>query len=447
MGFGDFLANRMKKSLEKKAKSATLNEDNIREVLREIRLALLEADVNIDVVKELIKNIEKKAIGTGIIDGVRADQQLIKIVHEELTDILGKTKKDLNISSRPSVIMMAGLQGAGKTTTCGKLAHLINKKDKKKMLMVGLDIYRPGAIDQLVELGTKNNIDVFEKGKQDPVKTAKQALDYAEKNNYDVVILDTAGRLQINKELMNELNDIRKAVSPQEIILTVDGMTGQDIINVANEFNNLLKLTGVIVTKLDGDTRGGATLSISYITKLPIKYIGEGEGIGALAEFYPKRMADRILGMGDIDTLFEKATENLDQRTMEKTMRRMLSGQFDLEDLRNQLRQMSKMGNVSGLIKMMPGLAGKISDQKLDEAQQKLWVAEILMSSMTLKERREPRLLKSITRKKRILVGSGRSEKEFNELINQFEKGKKQALEFTKQLKQGRMPNFGGGMF
>jgi signal recognition particle subunit SRP54 len=192
---------------------------------------------------------------------------------------------------------------------------------------------------------------------------------------------------------------------------------------------------------------GGATLSISYITKLPIKYIGEGEGIGALAEFYPKRMADRILGMGDIDTLFEKATENLDQRTMEKTMRRMLSGQFDLEDLRNQLRQMSKMGNVSGLIKMMPGLAGKISDQKLDEAQQKLWVAEILMSSMTLKERREPRLLKSITRKKRILVGSGRSEKEFNELINQFEKGKKQALEFTKQLKQGRMPNFGGGMF
>ncbi|KAJ3618747.1 hypothetical protein Zmor_008759 [Zophobas morio] len=445
MGFGDFLANRMKKSLEKKVAKSNLTEENIKDTLREIRLALLEADVNIDVVKQLVANIEKKAVGTGISDGVRADQQFIKIVHEELTEILGKTKKELNLGSRPSIIMMVGLQGAGKTTTCGKLSHLINKKNKKKVLMVGLDIYRPGAIDQLVELGQKNNIDVFEKGKQDPVITAKEAVDYAEANDYDVVILDTAGRLQINNELMDELNNIRKNVSPQEIILTVDGMTGQDIINVTTEFNNLLKLTGVIVTKLDGDTRGGATLSISFMTKLPIKFIGEGEGISALSEFYPKRMADRILGMGDIDTLFEKATEGVDQRTMEKTMRRMFTGQFDLEDLRNQMKQMAKMGNVGGLVKMIPGLAGKISDNKIDDAQRRLDVAEILMNSMTLKERREPRLLKAITRKKRILKGSGRTEKEFNELLNQFDKGKKQVAEMTKQLKMGRMPNFGGG--
>lgn len=443
MAFADILANRMKKSLEKKVNKATLNEESIKETLREIRLALIEADVNIDVVKEFVKNVEKKAIGTSIEEGVRADQQLIKIVHEELVNILGKTNKPLNVNTRPSIIMMVGLQGAGKTTTCGKLSYLLNKKQSKKALMVGLDIYRPGAIDQLKELGNKNNIDVFEQGKQDPVITAKQAVEYANKNNYDVVILDTAGRLQINKELMGELNNIRKTVSPNEIILTVDGMTGQDIINVAQEFDNLLKLSGVIITKLDGDTRGGATLSISHITKLPIKFIGEGEGIAALAEFYPKRMADRILGMGDVETLFEKATENLDQRTMEKTMRRMFSGQFDMEDLRNQLKQMSKMGSLGGLMKMIPG-ANKIDDSKIEEGQRRLRVAEIIMSSMTTKERREPRILKSITRKNRILKGSGRTEKEFNELLNQFDKGKKQVLEMTKQLKQGKMPSFGG---
>ncbi|AOG60230.1 signal recognition particle protein [Spiroplasma helicoides] len=447
MGFGDFLAGRMKKSIEKNLKKTTLTEDNIKDVLREIRLALLEADVNVDVVKKFIKKVEEKAVGTFIESGVRADQKMVKIVHDELVEILGKVNTPLEINKKPSIIMMVGLQGAGKTTTVGKLAHLIQKKHKKKVLMVGLDIYRPGAIDQLVELGQKNGLNSFEKGKQNPVQTAKDAVDFAQENGYDVIILDTAGRLQIDEQLMDELNNIRKEVSPQEIILTVDGMTGQDIINVSQEFNNLLKLSGVIVTKLDGDARGGATLSITDITRLPIKFIGEGEGISALAEFHPKRMADRILGMGDVDTLFEKAADVVDQRTMEKTMKRMFAGQFDLEDLRNQLGQLAKMGNLGGIMKLVPGMNGRISEQQIEQAQQRLYVAEILMNSMTLKERRDPRILKAITRKQRILKGSGRTEKEYNDLLNQFDKGKKQVLDMAKQFKQGRMPNFGGMNF
>ncbi|QGS51744.1 signal recognition particle protein [Spiroplasma tabanidicola] len=447
MGFGDFLAGRFKKSIEKNLKKTTLNEENIKEVLREIRLALLEADVNIEVVKKFINRVEKKAVGEYIQQGVRADQQMVKLVHEELIDILGKVNTPLEINKKPSIILMAGLQGAGKTTTVGKLAWLIQKKYKKKVLMVGLDIYRPGAINQLVELGTKNNLNTFEKGKQDPVKTAKQAVDYAQENGFDVIILDTAGRLQIDSQLMKELKEIRKAVSPNEILLTVDGMTGQDIINVSQEFDSQLKLSGVIVTKLDGDSRGGATLSITDITRLPIKFIGEGEGISALAEFHPKRMADRILGMGDVDTLFEKAADVVDQRTMEKTMKRMFAGQFDLEDLRNQLDQLSKMGNLGGLMKMMPGMNGRVSEQQIEQAQHRLFVANILMSSMTMKERRDPRVLKAPNRKKRILKGCGRTEKEYNDLLNQFDKGKKQVLDMAKQLKSGRMPNMGGLKF
>ncbi|AHI53674.1 signal recognition particle protein [Spiroplasma sabaudiense Ar-1343] len=454
MGFGDFLANRMKKSIEKNMRKSTLTEDNIKDTLREIRLTLIEADVNLEVVKSFIKKIEAKATGQYIAEGVRADQQMVKLVHEELTEILGKVNKGLEISKRPSVIMMVGLQGAGKTTSVGKLAHLIDKKYNKKALMVGLDIYRPGAIDQLVEIGAKNNIATFERGKNDPIKTAKESIEYAQKEDFDVVILDTSGRLQIDKPLMKELNEIRKATSPQEILIVVDGMTGQDIINVTSEFNDLLKLSGVIVTKLDGDARGGATLSITSMTKLPVKFIGEGEGISALSEFHPKRMADRILGMGDVDTLFEKAVEVVDQRTMEKTMKRMFMGQFDLEDLRNQLAQVAKMGNLGGVMKMIPG-AQKISESQLEAAQKKLFTANILMNSMTLKERREPRVLKAINRKNRIIKGSGRTEKEYNELLQQFDKGKKQVMEMTKQLKSGRMPNlkgmggkgFGGGMF
>ncbi|MCL8213260.1 Signal recognition particle protein [Mesoplasma sp. JKS002660] len=445
MAFGDFLAKRMKKSLEKKVNQATLSEENIKDTLTEIRLALLEADVNNEVVKELISKIQAKVVGGYIEEGVNAQQQLIKVVHDELQQILGKENQPLELNHKPSVIMMVGLQGSGKTTTANKLAYLLTKKQGKKPLLVGLDIYRPGAIDQLKELGLQTNIPVFEQGKQDPVKTAKQALIYAEENNYDVVILDTAGRLQIDKELMDELNQLRKTTFPSEILLVVDGMIGQEIIDVTNAFNELLKLSGVIITKLDGDARGGATLSIAYMTKLPIKFIGEGEKLNALSPFYPKRMADRLLGMGDIETLFERAIENIDERSIEKTMKRMFMGQYDLEDLRNQLAQTAKIGNLSGIMKMIPGLNGKINDQQIEEAQRRLVIFTILMDSMTIKERREPKLLKSISRKQRIIKGSGRNEKELNELLNNFDKGKKQVLQLTKQFKKGGMGAFGKG--
>ncbi|ATZ18830.1 signal recognition particle protein [Williamsoniiplasma somnilux] len=446
MAFGDFLSKKMKKSIEKNMQKSTLTAENIQDTLKEIRLALLESDVNVDVVKELIAKIKEKAEGGYIQEGVKANQQMVKIVHDELIEILGKENSPLELSKKPSVIMMVGLQGSGKTTTANKLAHLVRKKNSKNPLLVGLDIYRPGAIEQLVELGQKNNISVFEKGKQDPIITAKQALEFAEQNGHDVIILDTAGRLQIDEKLMNELNELRKNTSPSETLLVVDGMIGQEIINVTNEFNRLLKLTGVIVTKLDGDARGGATLSITYMTKLPIKFIGEGEGVSSLSPFYPKRMSDRILGMGDIETLYEKAVENIDERSMQKTMKRMFMGQYDMEDLRNQLAQVAKMGNIGGLLKMMPG-AGKISEDQVNDAQRKLVIFSIIMDSMTLKERRDPRLLKAITRKNRIIRGSGRSEKEFNELINNFDKGKKQVMEMTKMMKSGRMPQFGGRGF
>lgn len=443
MAFGDFLAKKMKRSIEKNMKKSLLTEENIQATLKEIRLALLEADVNVDVVKELINQIRTKAVGGYIQDGVQAHQQMVKLVHDELIEILGHELAPLELSKKPTIIMMVGLQGSGKTTTANKLAYWLQQKQAKNPLLVGLDVYRPGAIDQLVELGQKSGISVFEKGKQDPLKTASEALVYAQENKHDVVILDTAGRLQIDHELMNELNELRKRTSPSEILLVVDGMIGQEIINVTNEFNKLLKLSGVVVTKLDGDTHGGATLSISYMTKLPIKFIGEGEGVTALAPFYPKRMADRILGMGDIETLFEKAVENIDQRSIQKTMKRMFLGQYDMEDLRNQLAQVAKMGSLGGILKMIPG-ANKVSDQQVEDAQRKLVVFSILMDSMTLKERRDPRLLKALTRKKRIINGSGRSEKEFNELVNSFEKGKKQVMEMTKAVKSGRIPNLNG---
>ncbi|ADR24055.1 signal recognition particle protein [Mycoplasma leachii PG50] len=445
MGFGDFLSKRMQKSIEKNMKNSTLNEENIKETLKEIRLSLLEADVNIEATKEIINNVKQKALGGYIFEGANAHQQMIKIVHEELVNILGKENAPLELNKKPSVVMMVGLQGSGKTTTANKLAYLLNKKNKKKVLLVGLDIYRPGAIEQLIQLGQKTNTQVFEKGKQDPILTAQEALEYAQENNFDVVILDTAGRLQVDQVLMTELDNLKKKTSPSEILLVVDGMSGQEIINVTNEFNSKLKLSGVVVTKLDGDARGGATLSISYLTKLPIKFIGEGEGYNALAAFYPKRMADRLMGMGDIETLFEKAVENIDERSIQKTMNRMFLGQFDLEDLRNQLAQIAKMGSLNKLMKMLP--INKVSETQIQDAQRKLAVFSILMDSMTLKERRDPRVLKAISRKNRIIKGSGRTEKEFNELINSFEKGKKQVLEITKMIKSGRMPNLSKGGF
>ncbi|AGM24903.1 signal recognition particle protein [Spiroplasma chrysopicola] len=440
---GDFLANRLKKSIEKNLKKSTLTDETVQETLREIRLALLEADVNNAVVKDFIKAVEAKAKGEYINDGLNASQMMIKIVHEELINIFGKTAYELNLLAKPAVIMMVGLQGSGKTTTTGKIAKLIEKKYHKKPLLVACDIYRPAAIDQLKTIGQNLGVEVFERGTQNPVLTAQQAVEYAKEHKHDVVLLDTAGRLHIDENLMQELKEIKNNVSPSEILIVVDGMTGQDIINVASEFNDLLKLTGVVVTKLDGDARGGAALSITHLTKLPISFIGTGEGMSNLQIFYPDRMADRILGMGDVQTLFEKAKDVIDERDMKKTMNRMMMGQFDLQDLLNQMRQISKMGKMGGLMKLIPGMP-KVSDEKIADAERKLKVTEVLLSSMTIKERREPRLLKHLSRKNRIIKGSGRSEKEYNELINQFEKTKKQVDEIARQIKSGRMPNIPG---
>lgn len=444
MSFGDFLGRRMKKSIEKNMKQSTLNAENIQATLREIRLTLLEADVNIDVVNTFTQQLASKVEGGYIEEGLQAHQQMVKLVHEELIAILGGSESPLNLNSHLTTMMLAGLQGSGKTTTANKLAVWLRDKKNRRPLLVALDVYRPGAIDQLVALGKANNIQVFEKGLQNPLAIAKQALEYAETNGYDVVIFDTAGRLQIDQKLMQELQDLKKIIHPQEILLVVDAMTGQDILNVTQEFNRLLKLSGVIITKLDGDARGGATLSIRQVTKLPIKFIGEGESVRSIAPFYPKRMADRLLGMGDIETLFERAMDNIDERSIQKTMKRMFLGQYDLEDLRNQLAQVSKMGSLGGLLKLIPGANGKISDNQIMEAQRRLVVFSILMDSMTLRERRDPRLLKALTRKRRIIMGSGRNEKEFNELVTNFERGRKQVLELTKKAKNGQLPNFGG---
>ncbi|MFJ1522527.1 signal recognition particle protein [Spiroplasma sp. ald] len=440
---GDFLANRLKKSIEKNMKKSTLTTDAITETMREIRLALLEADVNNEVVKDFIKAVETKARGEYILDGLNASQMMVKIVHEELVNIFGKIVKELSLTSKPTIVMMVGLQGSGKTTTTGKITKLVEKKYHKKPLLVACDIYRPAAIEQLKTIGKNLNIEVFERGTQNPVTTAQQAITYAKDNKNDVILIDTAGRLHIDAELMQELKEIKNNITPDEILLVVDGMTGQDIINVAIEFNQLLKLTGVVVTKLDGDARGGAALSITHLTKLPITFIGTGEGMSNLQIFYPDRMADRILGMGDVQTLVEKAKDVLDERDIKKTMNRMMMGQFDLQDLLNQMRQISKMGKMSGIMKLLPGMP-KLSDEKIADAERKLKVTEVLLSSMTVKERREPRLLKHLSRKNRILKGSGRTEKEYNELINQFEKTKKQVDEIARQIKSGRMPNIPG---
>ncbi|WP_381415248.1 signal recognition particle protein [Spiroplasma endosymbiont of Anurida maritima] len=441
--FGEFLANRLKKSINKNIKKSTLSEETIALALKEIRLALLEADVNNEVVKIFIENVKEKAKYEYIQEGLRPDQMMIKIVHEEITTILGQKPYDVALTSKPSIIMMVGLQGSGKTTSTGKIANFLRKKKAKNPLLVGADIYRPAAIEQLQVIGKTLGITVFEKGKQDPVLTSKQAIQYANENGHDLIIIDTAGRLHIDEDLMQELKNIKTEVKPDEIFIVVDGMTGQDIINVTNSFNDLLKITGVIVTKLDGDARGGAVFSIRYLTKLPIAFVGTGEGLSNLQIFYPDRMADRILGMGDVQTLFEKAQENISERDMKKTMNRMMAGQFDLQDLLNQMKQISSMGKMGGIMKMMPGMPN-VSEDRIVKAEEKLRIAEIILNSMTIKERREPRLIKQLNRRKRIVKGSGRNDKEYNELISQYEKTKKQVDQIAKQIKSGRMPNIPG---
>ena len=435
------------KKMQKKLINATISEENIKDVLKEIRISLLDADVNISVVKTLVKNIKESAIGYTVSPDEKVDDALLLIIKDELVKILGKDVSKMDYKKNPLRIMMVGLQGSGKTTTCGKLAYFLKNKEKKKPLLVALDVYRPAAIQQLKIVSENAKSDVFEKGNIQPSKTAKESLDFASKNKNDVIILDTAGRLQTNKELMDELVEIKKTFKPDEIIFVVDGMAGQDIINVATEFDKVLKLTGIIVTKLDSDARAGAALSLTALINAPIKFTGIGEKVNEFDIFYPDRTADRILGFGDMITLAEKAAETIDEASAKKSIQKMLSGKMDLEDLMKQMEQLKNMGSMSSVLSMVPG-ANKISEDKISLAEEQLVVWKTLLSSMTIEERRNPSLIRrNPNRRIRIIKGSGRKPDDLNKLLSRWEKSSKQMGEMGKMMKKGNNPLTSGFKF
>ena len=417
------LGDRLQNALHKIKGYGKITEDNISEMMREIRLALLEADVNYTVVKEFTNTVKEKALGEEVASSINPGDLFVKIVKDELTELLGGEAADLNMKGNPAILMLVGLQGSGKTTTCGKLANFLRKKHAKKPLLVACDVYRPAAIDQLKQLGKQLNIEVYDEGKNDPVKIAKNAIEYAKENKYDYVLIDTAGRLHIDEELMEELQNIQKEVIPQEILLVIDSMMGQDAINVITGFNDALSLTGVILTKLDGDTRGGVALSVRHLTNVPIKFIGVSEKLDGLDSFDPERMAGRILGMGDIISLVEKATEEIDEKEAEKTARKMQQGKFDLEDFLSTMKQIKKLGPIENLIKMIPG-AKKMGLTNVQVDPKQMAHIEAIILSMTPKERRNPDIIKA-SRKTRIASGSGTSVQEVNKLLQQFDQMKK----------------------
>ncbi len=425
------LSEKFNHIFSKLTKRGKLTELEIKEAMREVRIALLEADVNYMVAKRFVADVSEKASGEEVMKSLTPGQMVIKIVKEELTKLISSDNQKLAVSSNPpTVIMMCGLQGAGKTTMCGKLAaHL--KKSGKKPLLVACDIYRPAAINQLQVVGKTANAEVFERGTQNPVKTAKQAIDHAKRQGFDTVIIDTAGRLHINQELMEELREIKKEVKPTEILLVVDAMTGQDAVTISESFNNDLDITGVVLTKLDGDTRGGAALSIKAITGKPIKFSGIGEKIGDLEPFYPDRIASRILGMGDVLSLIEKAQEAVTEEEARKMTEKLRENSFTFEDYLSQMEKLSKMGSINDLLGMIPGMANKLKGAQVDEKQ--LAVNKAIIQSMTREERLNPDIIKA-SRRRRIAQGSGTTIQQVNSLLKQFEQSK----EMMKQLKGKR---------
>ena len=431
------LSERLNHIFSKLTKHGKLTELEIKGAMREVRIALLEADVNIFVAKKFIADVSEKAVGQEILQSLNPTQQVIKIVNDELCALMGSTNAKLEVSDKPpTVVMMCGLQGAGKTTLCGKLAYLL-KKQGKKPLLVACDVYRPAAINQLQIVGGKAGAEVFEKGTQNPVKTAKQAIEHARSMGYDTVIIDTAGRLHIDDALMKELENIKEEVRPNDILLTVDSMTGQDAVNVAETFNKRLDVTGVILTKLDGDTRGGAALSIKAVTGKPIKFIGVGEKLTDLEPFYPDRMASRILGMGDVLSLIEKAQDAVTEEQAKKLEQKLNDASFTLEDYLDQFESLKKMGGIASVMGMMPGMNKlKLKEGDIDEKRIERLKAMIL--SMTKKERDNPSIINS-SRKKRIAAGSGTSVQEINQLLKQFE----QTKVMMKQFKKGKRMPFG----
>ncbi len=438
MGLFGNLSEKLNHIFSKITSRGKLTELEIKQAMREIRIALLEADVNFSVVKDFVSKVSEKAVGEQVLKSLTPGQQVVKIVNEELIALMGSANSKLEVSSKPpTVIMLCGLQGAGKTTMCGKLSQHLIKQGKKPML-VACDIYRPAAINQLKVVGKSVNTEVFERGTNKPSKTAKEAIDYAISKGYDTVIIDTAGRLHIDENLMNELREVKKTVNPTEILLAVDAMTGQDAVTVATSFNEQLDITGVILTKLDGDTRGGAALSIKAVTGKPIKFCGIGEKSGDLEPFYPDRMASRILGMGDVLTLIEKAQSAVSEEAMKKMEKKLRDASFTLDDFLSQFENMKKMGNLTELIGMIPGMSNmKISEKDIDESRIERFKA--IIRSMTMEEREKPEIIKS-SRRKRIADGSGTTIQDVNQLLKQFE----QSRELMKRMKSGNF-KMGGG--
>lgn len=424
---GDIMFENLSDRLQKIVKDirgyGKITEDNISGMMREIRLSLLEADVNYKVVKEFTNTVREKALGEEAKKSLSPGEMFVKIVKEELTELLGGEKEELIINKDFTVTMLVGLQGSGKTTTAGKLANFLRKKHGKKPMLIACDVYRPAAIDQLIQIGKQLNIYVYTEGKGNPVKIASNGIKYAKENGYDYVIVDTAGRLHVDDELMLELQNITSEIKQDETILVIDSMMGQDAINVITGFNEKLKLTGVILTKLDGDTRGGVALSVRHLTNIPIKFIGVSEKMDGLVQFYPDRMASRILGMGDILSIVEKVEAEIDEEDAKKMAKKMSKGEFDLEDFLDQMKQIKKLGPLENLIKLLPG-AKKMGLNNVNIDSKRLSHIEAIILSMTPYERKNPNILKA-SRKERIAKGSGTSVTEVNALLKQFEDSKK----------------------
>ncbi len=441
------LSEKLNRAFKKLKSKGRLSEKDVKDAMREVRLALLEADVNYKVAKDFTNKVTERAVGSDVMESLTPAQMVIKIVDEELTQLMGAENSRLNFSSKPpTVIMMCGLQGAGKTTHSAKLAlHL--KKQNHRPLLVACDIYRPAAIEQLKVVGKKAETPVFEMGQQNPVKIAKEAIKHAKDYGNDIVILDTAGRLHIDEELMDELKNIKAEVKVDEVLLVIDSMTGQDAVNVAKTFNELLDITGVILTKLDGDTRGGAALSVKAVTGRPIKFSGTGEKLEDLEPFHPDRMASRILGMGDVLTLIEEAEQKLDAKKAEQLAQKMLKNKMDFNDMLDQFDQIRNMGPIKGILSKLPGIGNKLDDVDIDERQLD-WSKAIILS-MTKEEREKPSLINP-SRKRRIAAGSGRSVEEVNRLIKQLEQTQKMMKQFTSKGKKGKrmrnLPGLGGPM-
>ncbi len=441
------LSSRLQETIKKITGKGKVSERDVNEMAREVRLALLEADVNFKVVREFIKDIKERAVGQEVMESLTPGQQVIKIVQEELTELMGGSQSKIAVSDRPpTVILMSGLQGAGKTTTTGKLANLLRKQYNRKPLLVACDVYRPAAIQQLQTIGKQLDLPVFEMGTEaDPVEITKKALEYAKEYHHDYVLIDTAGRLHIDDELMDELKEIKEVANPDEIFLVVDAMTGQDAVNVAEQFDEHLDVTGLILTKLDGDTRGGAALSIKAVTGKPIKFVGMGEKMDELEEFHPDRMASRILGMGDVLTLIEKAQSTIDEKKAKEMEEKMRTMSFTLEDFLEQMDQVKKMGPLDELINMIPG-ANKMRGMKnvqVDEKQ--IAQIEAIIQSMTIEERQNPSIMNK-SRKQRVAKGSGTNVSQVNRLLKQFNEMKKMMKQMT-NMQKGKKRGRGGFPF